>query len=266
MICEKCGNEFCKTENNRSSRLRFCSLKCWYSSMERKVSRKCRICGEHFETIPFLAIRQKTCGKEECRRASYRTGKMVPCATCGKEFWKYRSQPMRNYCSPKCAGVRLNQKVSIKCTNCGKEFIRGRAFVRRVKRPFCSLDCSRQFFRGENGQTWRGGQNKHYRGPDWPQKSKAARKRDGHICQVCGKPQQKGEKLSVDHIIPYRLVKRNDLINLISICRAPCHASKTGGAEADFLRGNILGFNQRLNAAGWPMERVQAAMSWWGSL
>jgi 5-methylcytosine-specific restriction endonuclease McrA len=93
-----------------------------------------------------------------------------------------------------------------------------------------------------------------------------ARERDEHKCQVCGSPERKKQKLDVDHIIPFRLVKRNDLENLISLCKSPCHGLKTLTAERLLLRGDFLGFQTILNQQGWPMPRVEAAISYWGRL
>lgn len=64
----------------------------------------------------------------------------------------------------------------------------------------------------------------------------------------------------MDHIIPYRMFQSNDLRNLLSICRAPCHAVKTQSIEPKILRGDKLGFLQGLNQNGWPMEAVQIAL------
>lgn len=64
--------------------------------------------------------------------------------------------------------------------------------------------------------------------------------------------------MSVDHIVPFRLVKENLLLNLISLCR-DCHAVKTA-IEARLLGGDILGFLAELRIRQWPMDRVEAAL------
>jgi hypothetical protein len=78
---------------------------------------------------------------------------------------------------------------------------------------------------------------------------------------VCGKPKQKGEALSVDHIIPYRMFACNDLRNLLSICRAPCHSVKTSAIEPKILVGDKLGWLQLLRENGWPMDAVEEALA-----
>jgi hypothetical protein len=68
----------------------------------------------------------------------------------------------------------------------------------------------------------------------------------------------------VDHIIAYRIFPSNDLRNLLSVCRAPCHAKKTQTAEAKILRGDKLGFLQDLRQQQWPMDAVETALQLWG--
>jgi len=187
------------------------------------------------------------------------------CAQCGSDYEVYSSIRKSRFCSLRCLGVANRNQVSVKCAGCGKSFTRGEALVRRTKKQYCTKECFHQYHEGENTPQWRGGNN-HYRGRDWNRQSEAARQRDGLKCQVCGKPQAKKEKLSVDHIVAYRLVKRNDLVNLISVCRAPCHNSKTHRAERMFLEGNLLGFKQELAMANWPMDKVEAAIQWYGAL
>jgi 5-methylcytosine-specific restriction endonuclease McrA len=233
--CKVCGAPV----TDRKRTVRYCSPKCWYSTQRYATQ------------IPL--------------KFGHRKGGPKNCKTCGKEYWPSPSQ-RRKYCSFKCSIELSRRQIALECTNCGKDFSRGRALVTRVKEAYCSQECAWTYKRGENAPSWRGGQPKRYRGPDWRAVSEAARSRDGYKCQVCGKPQQKGQKLSVDHIIPYRIVKENVLINLISICRAPCHCVKTQVAERAFLRGDMLGFLQGLRQASWPMERVQAAISYWAAL
>lgn len=239
--CKVCGAPV----TDRKMTVRYCSPKCWYSTQRGILRKPKQLKLRLRRTVP---------------------AQMVPCITCGKEFLLYASAKNRRACSFKCAIPLLYRQVQVKCSNCGKEFTRGHALVKRAKKVFCDQECAWTFARGENAPTWRGGQPKHYRGSDWTAVSEAARSRDGYKCQVCGRPQQKGQKLSVDHIIPYRIVKENALVNLISICRAPCHAVKTQVAERCFLRGDMLGFMQNLTETHWPMGKVQAAIQYWGQL
>lgn len=54
-------------------------------------------------------------------------------------------------------------------------------------------------------------------------------KRDGNLCQCCGRQANNEEKLDIDHIISKgsRPDLKTDLNNLQLLCRAPCHFKKT---------------------------------------
>lgn len=168
----------------------------------------------------------------------------------------------------KCyVAARPSPNRELMCDECGKQFTKFKATSRakNKKRNFCSKTCFHRHNRGAQSFAYRGNRRQD-RGVDWITRAAEARERDLHICQVCGKPEKKGQKLDVDHIVPFRLVQRNDMVNLLSICKAPCHTSKTTGAENYFLKGDILAFRQKLNQAGWPMEKVNAAIEWWGKI
>ncbi len=109
---------------------------------------------------------------------------------------------------------------------------------------------------------FRGGES-HFRGTDWAKQAKKARKRDNNICGVCGKPKSKGEALSVDHIIPYRMFQCNELVNLISLCRG-CHSVKTSAIETKIMEGDKLGFLQKARESQWPMDRIEDALVYFG--
>lgn len=82
-------------------------------------------------------------------------------------------------------------------------------------------------------------------------------RRDNYTCQYCG---QKGEKLTIDHIIPRRRGGRHTWTNLVAACQA-CNRKKGGlppheahmalirqpfepRATADYLYGRYLKINQ----------------------
>lgn len=95
---------------------------------------------------------------------------------------------------------------------------------------------------------YRGGEIRG-RGKQWTKVAEAIRRRDNYVCQRCGKPQSEngGRKLSVDHIIPWRLfideTEANADANLVSLCFV-CHGWKTAYAEQRYLRGDVLDFKQ----------------------
>jgi 5-methylcytosine-specific restriction endonuclease McrA len=88
------------------------------------------------------------------------------------------------------------------------------------------------------------------RGPNWRRLAAAIRQRDDYTCRRCGKSQaENGQRLAVDHIMPWRLfddadkTAANDPNNLVSLCKS-CHAWKTARAERKFLRGDVIDFRE----------------------
>lgn len=75
---------------------------------------------------------------------------------------------------------------------------------------------------GENNGNWRGGLSseiqKRLNTWEWKRIAKKIRKRDKHICQICGKR----PSYQVHHIIPHRITKCDNPENLITLCRS-CH-------------------------------------------
>jgi hypothetical protein len=94
--------------------------------------------------------------------------------------------------------------------------------------------------------------------------------RDGRVCVRCGKTEkEQGFKMSVDHIIPLRLVlswneagltdvSPNNEANLMSLCKN-CHGIKTA-AEIRYLRGDAVGFWRELGGH----EGIAVAMRLYG--
>jgi 5-methylcytosine-specific restriction endonuclease McrA/predicted DNA-binding transcriptional regulator AlpA len=80
---------------------------------------------------------------------------------------------------------------------------------------------------GDKCWRWRGGSN-HYRGPNWQQQRRAARKRDNYTCQRCGITEAElGQNLDAHHILLFSGIddfeEANRLSNLICYCKR-CHA------------------------------------------
>lgn len=182
-----------------------------------------------------------------------RSSKLVKiCAFCGGEFMRRPGAIGQKFCSWKCYSVdRGSQFKELECDNCHRNF--KRKVTRKATRVFCSHKCRGEGNRGDKNPQWRGKRYAH-RGSDWKEQSQIARDRDENRCRaICHNesyvPARK-EKLSVDHIVPYRLVlalrrigadlNPNNLTNLISMCRS-CHAKKTP-SEAKILRGDLIGF------------------------
>lgn len=242
--CDECGSSY-QMEPWRVTRC--CSIECSNKRRAREawVEKKCRFCGHMFRgrrRDPNVACSQQ-CFYQSRRR-------VVACRTCGKQFeiGAYFSRT-RKYCSPRCANVATRREMPIvNCQNCGKA-VQWQTLTR--PRKFCSARCARTHQVGPNNPQWRGKRSAE-RGVTWNKQRELARNRDRDTCQRCGWVSVKQQRVSVDHIVPYRLAVNyvasnplydpNDLFNLICLCRS-CHSTKTV-IESRLLEGDVLGFIQ----------------------
>lgn len=237
--CEGCGKVFSKIWYPSRRKPRYCSRKC----RKPQTVVVCKICGVSFEIFPSRKDTIKYCsqecaskGREKKKRATKQRA-IKKCKRCGKEFIANRND--RKYCSHRCAmNARKETRLKKTCEACGKEFIvkKGYAHAR-----FCSIKCASVTLaqRGPDNPNWKGGHN-GYRGKNWTEQSKKARKRDGYACQHCGKT-RRSPALSVHHIIPFRYfngdyISANKLSNLVTLCRH-CHSI----AEASIKERDVLG-------------------------
>lgn len=103
--CEECG-KICFAQYQSHVR-KFCSHKCaninrWKQKEKKITTLECKICGKKFEVknsdrrLSHSEI--KYCSRE-CAFEAKKTGQIVKCAFCGKDFYSTRHQ----FCSPKCA-------------------------------------------------------------------------------------------------------------------------------------------------------------------
>lgn len=197
------------------------------------------------------------------------------CAECGAPFTMFPCEAKRGrrFCSLQCVGKSHakhrtgSNSQSYKggvydprpCEECSKLY-RPTSNPKKSKHHFCSKSCKGKWFsrnhRGEKHHMWRGG-HVHYYGPNWSEQKRAARKRDGHKCQVCGATKgqrvtKTGKKvralLDVHHIRPFRefgyiigendnYLQANDLTNLITLCPL-CHKKAEFGSIP--LQGYLL--------------------------
>lgn len=104
--CEWCGRE--KEAKYKSHIKRFCSHKCaneyrWSVAEKQEIEIKCSVCGENFR-VKKSDHRIKE-GKEiqycsyKCAGIAKKTGAMVRCKQCGKEFYATKNV----FCSPHCS-------------------------------------------------------------------------------------------------------------------------------------------------------------------
>ena len=194
-----------------------------------------------------------------CRSCAYayrknKTRPPRPCRTCGRTIQPAPSRMGHGkYCSRLCRNAERLRLIETTCTRCGGKFQRTQAALKSTKRPFCSQVCSRAFNRGDRHQGWRGGHDPN-RGPKWQKRAETIRERDEYRCIRCGKSQEEnGEKLSVDHRIPWRYLPKklaNHPDNLVSLCR-PCHSWKTA-TERRWIDGNVQEFQRYLQLVRAP--------------
>jgi hypothetical protein len=266
--CSFCGKDFDRilSEYKRGSGLRFCSIVCRNRSLAlaqlgNRIS--CPICGTLLN--PGSRNQNKTCSIE-CKLEKGRRAKCRVCDYCNKEFMTIMPGSNVRFCSRECV-ARSN--ISIKPQQCEQCYALFSPPTTTRKHRFCSRKCQMINMRGNRHPLWRGNR-RHERGVTWKNNAQAARERD-QICMSCGIDAVGiGQKLSVDHIVPFRLTfiygnndgkDPNDLCNLLCLCRS-CHARKTR-AESILLRGDISKFKDELNKF-LPMDRVEYAFSFWG--
>lgn len=180
------------------------------------------------------------------------------CKACGCIFYKSPSMP------DECCGMACRNAAKTKiplqpCENCGVQF-RALTFGRRMR--YCSRACFRSHWRGRNNPHWLGNR-RHERGITFKANAMIVRERDCK-CLGCDKPQSElPEKLSVDHVVPFRLAKYaegvdpNDVRNLVSLCRR-CHVRKTR-RERHLLRGDLFAFRMTVSSII-PIHMIDQAL------
>ena len=99
-------------------------------------------------------------------------------------------------------------------------------------------------YAGDKHWNWKGGitNNKYKRiaNAEWRKTRKKVLERDNYECKRCGS----NKNLRVHHEIPYRIVPRNDMINLVTLC-CKCHT---------YTERNYIHFDISL---GEPMEVLE---------
>lgn len=195
----------------------------------------------------------KTCSAKcgyELRKTT--TRKPRTCQHCGAKYTATAVDRVK-FCSRKCyiAAVGSRPKTrAVECAQCGALVQRPHAAIKRVQHSFCGDECRRKFHRGANHYAYRGDKDPN-RGAKWNRLADSIRHRDSYSCRRCGLCQngngKNGEKLSVDHVRPWRSFENKDEANhpdnLVSLCR-PCHSYKTTVVEAAWLRGDVIAWRQ----------------------
>lgn len=272
-LCCDCG----KPVSNLATRCKSCAATLRQQGMPKSATTVCKTCGKTFAFAPSRENPQ--CCSRQCQR-DY--GK-IPCPVCGILFKpKNLTQSKTKTCSLKCRDMLRQNRIKVTCHHCGKDF--ERCVSQAVSAViFCSVKCKQSFWKGKNHSSYNsvdcvcGVCGKHfvrnssklkhngtfcsrrcfslsqvipgtseYRGPNWNEQKRNARKRDNYTCQGCGVHQnQYGKCLDVHHIVPFRnfgvdnYLQANHLDNLVSLCKT-CHMLTERGnrtlAEIKLLR------------------------------
>lgn len=172
----------------------------------------------------------------------------IQCSSCGETFYRSPANRLRNgqgqYCSRKCMAdayigrntgdksPRWKGRIDKMCNNCGAVISRPQWHINQADMAFCDHTCFGQWksknWTGEDNPCWRGGHAPYY-GANWKRQQSEARRRDKHVCQLCGIAEKACRRaLNVHHIVPFRFFgvdrykEANTLRNLISLCDS-CH-------------------------------------------
>lgn len=245
--CHLCGKLFFKSLSQKGySKFDYCSRSCARAGRRIRIKTQCGYCQVEFECPRYRAEKNANsyCCKE-CFDLAHASAMIEECSICGKPFTTVASRRKRGgrYCSMDCSAKAysknfkgekhpLYKRIETTCDQCGETvFITPRRYE-TYSAHFCSGECADAFhsaaISGANHPFWTGGKV-HYRGPNWEQQRKKARKRDGYKCQHCGKTEkQLNRQLDVHHVIDFkefgveRYEEANQLQNLICLCQ-DCH-------------------------------------------
>lgn len=199
-------------------------------------------------------------------KGQYVRRKPRKCAHCQEPYlppYGSRARASNRYCGRRCYYAAVGQRpalVEATCVQCGAKFRRTAAAIKRVKHAFCGNECRIAFHVGENAPMFRGDKDPN-RGAKWNRLADSIRQRDSYSCRRCGRCQngngRNGEKLSVDHVRPWRAFADKELANhpdnLVSLCRS-CHSYKTSKVERAWLSGDVVTFKQWVKSLHLPSE------------
>ena len=219
----------------------------------------CCVCGGPPQSVTGVLGPGGTCSRicGQRRRRSSReappTRRAKSCEACQRPFtakWLYDSRRFQRFCSDTCRRVVLARRpamLTVQCSQCGAHVKRTAGAVKRVTRVFCSKECRAKGLSGENHGMFRGDKDPN-RGAAWNRRADTIRERDGYKCRRCDKTQgENGQKLSVDHVRPWRTFEDKELANhpdnLVALCRV-CHSFKTTTVERAWLRGDVIAWKR----------------------
>lgn len=159
----------------------------------------------------------KTGFSEAKPRFNRRTGEFKNCLVCEAEFWKYKSETNRRFCSSNCGNKFKTKypKQDRTCKSCKKIFKFSEKPFSNSPGNYCSLKCRNDGYAKiikvephANRPRWRAIRNKHVK--------------LNNFCNSCG---DKPKRIEVHHIEPYRVGKNDSSSNLVSLCHK-CHSKE----------------------------------------
>lgn len=213
-----------------------------------KVKKTCLNCGKIYEIIPSVDKRgrgkfcSKACSNEwqsknapsGANHPNWKQKVKKQCKYCGKEFERLESDKWGiTFCSRSCFNKWYSENKSGKnshrwkqitqtCIECGKAFTTYPARVQKQSRgKFCSKKCMAVWqsknICGENHPSWIDGRSFLPYCSKFNNKLKEmVRRRDNHVCQLCGlSEKENGKKLDVHHI---HYDKENCYPDLTALC------------------------------------------------
>ena len=148
LVCSNCSKEFERflRANKKNSKLRFCSRKCQYIGLSKKILIKCKFCHTEFQKIPSHT--NKYFCSLICMGNYTKKENKVECKTCQKIFFKppNRIKKTKNhFCSCTCRGIFYTKKTLVECKFCHIFFYRVPSQMLRYTNIFCSLSCNASY-------------------------------------------------------------------------------------------------------------------------
>lgn len=150
-------------------------------------------------------------------RPERKTGFFINCKQCNAEIYVRKCEAGKKFCSIKCAGLSKKKYIpKIKnCSFCGKEFKYSQKPFSNSSGKYCSLKCRNDAY---SKNTDKYGFKKHR--SRWRSFRNLFILKNNNFCNDCF---DTSKRLMVHHIIPYRIVLKNENQNLVSLC-GKCHS------------------------------------------
>jgi hypothetical protein len=178
--------------------------------------------------------------------------KQVECAACGESKTvepAYYEKYDRFFCDNDCQGnllertgetsgegnARWKPSIEVVCSNCTNRFEIYPCRLKEKQRFFCDNDCRGEWqsnrFSGDNHPLYEDTTVESY-GGEWSRVKGWIQKRDGDVCQLCGRGwEQVTRRPAVHHIVPVKSFdspdEAHELDDLVQLC-GHCHPRMEG--------------------------------------